>query len=130
MWCVDVSVLVLVQTHHTPHAQPHARKQHIKHPNPATGSCFSSTGSLHKHSQAQTDSQALHSTHRAADVVVTVLLEVQRDQALWLCLEEVLYILLVLQAVGAAVVNIQHNWVWWVRAWVGRGVWGEDEEGT
>jgi len=48
-------------------------------------------------------------TYSAADVIVSILLEVKSYQSLGLCLENVLHILLVLQFIGAAVVDVQSN---------------------
>lgn len=48
-------------------------------------------------------------TYRTADVIVSVLLEVQCDQTLGLGLEQVPNKLLVAQAVGTAVVNVQDD---------------------
>lgn len=47
--------------------------------------------------------------YRAADIVVSILLEVQSNNALRCCLKYVFYILLILKIAGTTVINIQDN---------------------
>jgi len=53
--------------------------------------------------------------HRVADVVVAVLVEVERDQSAWGGLLDVLDVPLVLQGVGAGLVNVEDDCLrlWW-----------------
>jgi hypothetical protein len=71
--------------------------------------CSAPNQNLHTLANPQSPRAARRSPHRAADVVVAVLLEVERNEAPGLRLEQVLDKLLVLQRVGAAVVAVEHD---------------------
>lgn len=75
----------------------------------AAAVCFGSFSSWFASAGNPVGVLSLIVTHCTADVVVSILLEVQGDQSLGLCLEEILHVLLVPEAVGAAVIHIQHH---------------------